>query len=227
MLAAWDLPVVLGHAAISARGMPLLSVAVMLFGGLAFVALVLALVAARRAGRRGPDGSPPMPGDPRREAIVGARSREGLLTPAELSVYQVLRSLVSPRCIVFAKVRVADLFEAGSGGDRPGVASVLAACSVDFVLCEPASSVVLAGIGLDAGSDPGHGGDPCPGFTGDLFASNGLPFIRLQSGSHLDPGALRALLARHDLLPARAAPASSSASLLGETQGGVSAAPAH
>jgi len=196
---------VMGHTTGSGPGLPVLVAAGLVLVGLTGVAAVAGLRTMRAAARRRQCAGSWMPGDPAREAIVCTALTPTLLTPGELRFFRTLRSLVTPRCIVFAKVRVADLFRVEDNPCGRAAAGLLRGKSIDFVLCDPSSTGLVAAIELDetAVGDPER--EQRRRFVDDLFASNGLPLLRVaERAVGADPELLRAELARHDLLPARA-----------------------
>lgn len=65
--------------------------------------------------------------------------RDDFLSPAELSFYQVLNSVVGDRATICAKVNLADLFFVATGDHRKNraMANRIDRKHVDFLLCEP------------------------------------------------------------------------------------------
>ena len=198
-----ELSDLIGHTEGVFLGMPLYLVAGLVLAVLIFLGVVV-LVARAAAARRKNAGGEVMPGDPAREAITCASARGALLTPGELLFYRMLSPLVSPRCLVFAKVRLADLFEVGPGHDRQAACQMLSGKRLDFVLCDPSTSDVVAGIEMDENAPEAPDRSDRERFVDDLFSSNGLPLFRVPVGANEDVGELREFLASHELLPARA-----------------------
>jgi len=105
-----------------------------------------------------------------------------LLSPTELSFYEVLRQAVGDSRLIFAKVRLADIFAVTVDLEtREGIAAFnrIAKTHVDFVLCDPESLEVVAAIELD---DDGHGLDGIlkqDDFISEVFATVGLPLVRI------------------------------------------------
>jgi len=202
-----ELPHLIGHAEGYFSGMRLYLVAGLVLAVVTFFGVVV-LAARAAAARRRDAGEQEMPEDPAREAIARASARGALLTPGEMLFFRMLRPLVSPRCLVFAKVRLADLFEVGKGHGRQGAFRMLSGKRIDFVLCDPSTSDVVAGVEMDENAADGPEREEHERFIDDLFSSNGLPLFRVPMGAsgHLDE--LREFLASHELLPVRAVAAS-------------------
>lgn len=198
-----DLPELIGDTEGGFSGTWLYSVAGLVLAVLIFAGVVV-LFARAAAARRKDAGGQAMPGDPAREAIDCTSARGALLTPGELLFFRMLGPLVSPRCLVFAKVRLADLFEVAPGHDQQGAYQMLSGRRVDFVLCDPSTTDVVAGIELDENAPDGPDRTDRERFVDDLFSSNGLPLFRVPVGANEDRDGLREFLASHELLPARA-----------------------
>lgn len=188
--------------------------------GLVLVVMTLCIVAVvvvtarAAAARRKEAGGRDLPDDPAQQAIACTTVREALLTPGEMVFYRMLGPLVSPRCLVFAKVRLADLFEVGAGAGRLGAYRMLSGKRIDFILCDPATSSVVAGIEMEESAPKTSDHEERQRFIDDLFASNGLPLLRVPVGASEDLERLREFLASHELLPARATEARESAGVI-------------
>ena len=140
---------------------------------------------------------PPLPaGGPsaNQEAIGLTARNETLLTPAELSFFHVLERLVVPRYRVSSKVRLADLFDVKRLPGHRAALNKIIAKHVDFVVCEPATSKVLVAIELDDRSHEREDRIERDHFVNELFASNGLPLLRIPVEWSYNPVALRAKL---------------------------------
>jgi len=208
-----ELPHLIGHAEEYFSGMRLYLVAGLILAGLTFFGVVV-LVARAAAARRRNAGGQEMPEDPAREAIACTSAGSALLTSGELLFYRMLSSLVSPRCLVFAKVRLADLFVVGPEDDRQGACRMLSGRRVDFILCDPSTSDVVAGVEMDENAREAADRDDHERFIDDLFSSNGLPLFRVPVGANEDLDGLREFLASHELLPARAVAAREPAGMI-------------
>lgn len=145
-----------------------------------------------------PAGPPPLP-SPVPPALPGldlTLPRDALLTPAELAFFRALEPLVTPGYAVFSKVRLADLFDVRAGRGRQAAFNQISAKHVDFVLCDPATSKVLAAIELDDRSHQRPDRAERDRFVNDLFAANHLPLARVPVARSYPPEQLRAKLMR-------------------------------
>src|SRR5687767_11660200 len=77
------------------------------------------------------------------------RLRADFLSPAELSFYHVLASVVGDRAVISTKVRLADLFFVPQGQDQQAHRNRIDRKHLDFLLCEPKTMWPLAGLELD------------------------------------------------------------------------------
>jgi len=104
-----------------------------------------------------------------------------LFTPAERSFLGCLDSVLSPDVRVFAKVRLADLFDVEKTPDRSAWQSAFNKINskhVDFILCRVSDLCPLLAIELD---DKTHGREDRQKrdiFLNEIFAASNLPLIR-------------------------------------------------
>jgi hypothetical protein len=82
------------------------------------------------------------------------RARRTLLSPAELDFYNALERTVGHRYTVCMKVRLADVIDCPRTVWRMGYGRLVAQKHLDFVLIDPETTQVRAGIELD---DRTHG----------------------------------------------------------------------
>ncbi len=181
--------------------------AVALAGAASALTLVLRPSKRSRRSRRGRSAPPPLraarsagplplppPIPPALPALDLTLRRDALLTPAELVFFRALEPLVKPTYAVFSKVRLADLFDVRAGRGRQAAFNQISAKHVDFVLCDPATSKVLAAIELDDRSHQRPDRVERDRFVNDLFAANHLPLIRVPVARSYPPEQLRATL---------------------------------
>lgn len=144
----------------------------------------------------GPSGTPPLPPPipPALPVLDLTLRRDALLTPAELAFFRALEPLVTPSYAVFSKVRLADLFDVRAGRGRQAAFNQISAKHVDFVLCDPATSKVLAAIELDDRSHQRPDRAERDRFVNNLFAANHLPLIRVPVARSYPREQLRAAL---------------------------------
>jgi hypothetical protein len=75
--------------------------------------------------------------------------RKSLLTPSELSFYNVLKITIGDRFVILLKVRVRDLCELTKSATNQVAFNRIAAKQVDFVLCDQTTLAPLVAIELD------------------------------------------------------------------------------
>ena len=116
-----------------------------------------------------------------------------LLTPTELSFYEVLRRVVYDY-VVFAKVRVADLIDANAR-HRSWQANFNRVCSkhIDFVICDDDSRPLLA-VELDGNSHERPDRVARDDDVDGLFEAVSFPLLRVPAETEYDFDRLRALV---------------------------------
>jgi len=80
------------------------------------------------------------------------RLRDDFLSPAELSFYRVLATLIANRVVIFTKVRLADIFFVARPHENRSYFGRISQRHVDFLLCEPNTAKPIVGIELDDSS---------------------------------------------------------------------------
>lgn len=118
------------------------------------------------------------------------RSRTAL-TPAELSFFHVLTRVVQDRCLILTKTRMADLFGLRRSEESLPAFDRIGCQHVDFVLCDPRTSEMLAAIEVDDRPLDQPGKHERDRFMDRLFAWNRLPLIRIPSTFIYAPEKLR------------------------------------
>ena len=115
------------------------------------------------------------------EPLLPYHLKPDFLSPAELSLYHVLRSVVGGQATVLAKVRLGDLFypKTGDRSENAQYRNKIDRKHVDFLLCEPQTMRPLTGIELDDASH-GPGG---PRGAGPVRGA-GVPGGRVAPGAH-------------------------------------------
>ena len=106
--------------------------------------------------------------------------RDDFLSAAELSFYQVLRSVTGDRARILAKVNLADLFFVATGDHRQNraIANRIDRKHVDFLLCDPQTMRPQAGIELDDRSHDRPERQSRDALVAEVFTNAGLPLIR-------------------------------------------------
>lgn len=112
--------------------------------------------------------------------------KERLLSNAELSFYQVLKSILRDNVTLFAKVRIADVVGLKNGLDTKSKMSHLGRIAqkhVDFVITDAKTSKIIAAIELDDSSHKSERGQKRDVFVNKVFCSAGIPLIRFPAKS--------------------------------------------
>jgi len=89
---------------------------------------------------------------PKAPPALPYRRRDDFLSPAELSYYKVLTSVLGPRAVVLAKVRLADILYVPRSGESMRYFNRIAQRHVDFLLCESSDMRPVLVIELDDAS---------------------------------------------------------------------------
>jgi hypothetical protein len=124
------------------------------------------------------------------------RLRDDFLSPAELSFYQVLRSVTGAQVNACAKVSLGDLFFAETGDPRKNrsAANGIDRKHVDFLLCEAATMRPMLGIELDDRSHDRPERRARDELVDGVFAAAGLPLLRVPARQAYAPAELVALI---------------------------------
>lgn len=107
--------------------------------------------------------------------------RDHFLSPAELSFYEVLRTVTGSRAVVCTKVAQDDLFYVKR--DDPSryriYTNKIDRKHVDFLLCDPATMRPLVGIELDDKSHQRPDRQERDAFVDQVFQAAGLPLLHV------------------------------------------------
>lgn len=117
-----------------------------------------------------------------------------LLSPAERLFHQSLFEAVNGQYSIFCKVRLADVLNPKSSGDRSKWQTSfnkISAKHLDFVLCEPESFTVVAGVELDDKSHSSQSAQKRDKVKTDSCESACLPLVRIQAKRRYDVGDIR------------------------------------
>jgi hypothetical protein len=128
---------------------------------------------------------PPTHRPPAREANY--RQRDGLLTPAEGTFFQALRTGVGERWHIVTKVRLADLVAPLPGREWQAAWNRIAAKHVDFALCEPDTLRPRLVIELDDRSHRRPDRVERDAFVDRVFAEAMLPILHIPVRRSYDP----------------------------------------
>lgn len=114
------------------------------------------------------------------------RVRNTLLSQAELRFYPRLMETVGDRATVCPKVRLADILDVDTGQtmQRQAHLNRIISKHVDFLLCEPLSMRLLAGIELDDRSHQRADRQERDELVDRIFETVGLPLLHIPVRSH-------------------------------------------
>lgn len=127
------------------------------------------------------------------------RLRDDFLSAAELSFYQVLRTVAGERTQICPKVGLGDLFFAETGDRQKNRACTnrIDRKHVDFVLCDPKTMRPLVAVELDDRSHEREDRQQRDAFVEGVFAAAGLPLVRVPVRSAYPPWELEAKLSSY------------------------------
>lgn len=107
------------------------------------------------------------------------KTKEELLTPAELSFYRVLSSITGKKTTIFPKIRLADIFSVSSKEDYFSHFNKISQKHVDFLLCQSETLRPILGIELDDSSHQRKSRQERDEFINKAFNAAGLPLVRI------------------------------------------------
>jgi len=113
-------------------------------------------------------------------AKVSYRVREAVLSPAELSLYGVLRLAIGNRWVIFPKVRMIDIFSPVGQDHRAGQNRLMPR-HVDFLLCDPQTTRPVLAVELDDRSHERSDRQESDAFKDQVFRSAGIPLVRIRA----------------------------------------------
>lgn len=122
--------------------------------------------------------------------------RDDFLSPAEVSFYQVLRSVVGERALIFTKVNLADLFFVATGDHRQNraLANRVDRKHVDFLLCDLKSVRPIVALELDDQSHARADRKTRDQLVEAVFAAAGLALLRVPVKTGYAPQEIETLL---------------------------------
>jgi len=107
------------------------------------------------------------------------RVKDDFLSPAELSFYHVLKSIVGDHLTVLSKVRMIDIFYIARPNENYSYRGRISQKHVDFLLCQPKTMKLIAGIELDDSSHQRQDRIERDEFVNRVFEVADLPLIRI------------------------------------------------
>ena len=152
--------------------------------------------------------------------------RDDFLSPAELSFFQVLRTVTGEHVVACAKVSLGDLFFAQTGDPRKNraVSNRIDRKHVDFLLCEAKTMRPMLGIELDDRSHERPERKVRDELVDGVFKAAGLPLLRVPVRQGYSPNELVALIQPFFGAPAPVAPAAPAPALPETTEQSVTSA---
>ena len=133
------------------------------------------------------------------------RLRADFLSPAELSFYHVLASVVGDRAVISTKVRLADLFFVPKSQEQQAHRNRIDRKHLDFLLCEPKTMRPLVGLELDDKSHERQDRAERDAFVDAVFEAAGIPLLHIPTKQTYNPreiaDQLKPLLESGSLVP--------------------------
>lgn len=123
------------------------------------------------------------------------RLRDDFLSPAELSFFKVLSSLVGAHSTIQSKVRLADLFFVARPNENKGFFNRIAQRHLDFLVCDTATMKPLLGIELDDSSHKRTTRQERDEFVNQVFSTADLPLVRVPAQRAYKASEITALIA--------------------------------
>lgn len=106
------------------------------------------------------------------------RVRDDFLSPAELSFYKVLESIVGNKLAIQSKVRLADIFFVARPNENMAYRAKISQKHLDFLVCDPKTMKPLFGIELDDASHKRADRQQRDQFVNQVFHAANLPLLR-------------------------------------------------
>ncbi len=107
------------------------------------------------------------------------RLRADFLSPAELSFYHVLTSVVGDQAVITMKVRLADLFFVPKSQEQQAHQNKINSKHLDFLLCDSKTMRPMMGIELDDKSHERQNRVERDAFVDRVFQAAGLPLLHI------------------------------------------------
>ena len=124
--------------------------------------------------------SPPIPWpEVVAEEELPYRLRDDFLSPAELSYYRVLTSVIGPRATVCAKVRLSDVLFVARPHENRAYFNRIAQRHIDFLLCESSTMRPVLAIELDDSTHDRPDRIESDAFLDEALQAAGLPILRV------------------------------------------------
>ncbi len=118
---------------------------------------------------------------PKRKPVVDVlpyRLRDDFLSPAELSFYKVLSSVLGERFTIQSKVRLADIFFVARPNENIAYWNKISQRHLDFLVCEASTMKPLLGVELDDSSHHRKRRRERDEFVDKVFQTAKMPLLR-------------------------------------------------
>lgn len=107
------------------------------------------------------------------------RTRDDFMSPAELSFYGVLKSIMGEHMVICPKVSLADIFFVARPNENQGAYSRINRKHVDFLICNPNTLKPVFALELDDASHQRADRQERDEFVDEVFRVAGLPLIHI------------------------------------------------
>ncbi|MEM6811263.1 MAG: DUF2726 domain-containing protein [Pseudomonadota bacterium] len=107
-------------------------------------------------------------------------SRNFLLSKAELRFFKMLQASVGDEYLIFSKIRIADVINCSDQNWKKGYGWKITSKHIDFLLCEPESTKIIAAIELDDKSHNLPHRRKRDIFVNKAFESANIPLVRFE-----------------------------------------------
>lgn len=125
------------------------------------------------------------------------RIRDDFLSPAEMSFYHVIISIVGKRATICPKVSLVDIFFVARPHENQAFRGRIAQKHLDFLLCEPKTMRPIVGIELNDSGHTRSGRQARDEFVDKVFQTAGLPLIHVAVQSDYNTNELSAQLEQY------------------------------
>jgi hypothetical protein len=142
------------------------------------------------------------------------RLRDDFLSPAELSYFLVLKTVLGPRAAICTKVRLADLLFVARPHENMAFVNRISSKHVDFLICESSDMRPVVAIELDDASHNREDRRERDEFVDEALAAAGLPLVRVPPRSQYNRQDIIAQLEPILMAAPPAAPQSQSAPMV-------------
>lgn len=122
------------------------------------------------------------------------RLRDDFLSPAELSIYFVLKNVLQDRYIICPKVALSDLFFVTRPNENRGAYNRIDRKHVDFVICTPKPLKPVFAVELDDKSHEREDRKDRDDFVEKVFQAASLPLLRIPARHSYNTAEIQVLI---------------------------------